>query len=310
MPAVSVVIPTFNHQAFVLQTLESVFAQTFGDYEVIVVNDGSVDETAKLLRPFADAGKIRYIEQTNRGQSDARNRGIESATGELIAFLDDDDLWEPDKLQWQVDALHARRDAVLVYGRMRTFGQGLRYTSPGDGVSGGTRLEDFVGRVWINSPGQTLIRADSLRKIGGFDPAIWGTDDWDAYLNLARIGPFVYEPKIALNYRYHGTNASKNVRKLWENATLVADKHFGPSGSGPNPAHWRESRRFIKKFISDDCFLHADYFAKQGDAARAMQLLKLAIRVRPIANAKRALHCAIRMRSPNRNEIAHRVHQL
>ena len=130
MPLVSVVIPTYKHANFVLETLDSVFAQTFTDFEVIVVNDGSPDNTAAVLRPMIASGKIRYIEQPNRGQAAARNRGILAANGEYIALLDDDDLWEPDKLQWQIEALRDRRDCVLVYGQLRTFGGGLRYTTP------------------------------------------------------------------------------------------------------------------------------------------------------------------------------------
>ena len=97
MATVSVIIPTYNHVDYVAETLETVFAQTFGDYEVIVVNDGSPDGTAEVLRPSREAGRIRYIEQANAGQAAARNRGLAEARGEFIAFLDDDDLWPPDK---------------------------------------------------------------------------------------------------------------------------------------------------------------------------------------------------------------------
>src|SRR5271170_3450676 len=100
--AVSVVIPTYNHRDFVVEALESVFAQTFTDYEVIVVNDGSPDDTAAVLRPYIESGRIRYIEQENRGQAGARNRGLAEARGEFVAYLDDDDLWLRDKLAWQV----------------------------------------------------------------------------------------------------------------------------------------------------------------------------------------------------------------
>src|ERR1700719_2929443 len=105
MPAVSVIIPTYNHRDFVLDAIESVFAQTFTDYEVIVVNDGSPDDTASVLAPLASAGRIRYLEQANAGQGAARNRGIAQARGEFIALLDDDDRWPADKLEWQVGEL-------------------------------------------------------------------------------------------------------------------------------------------------------------------------------------------------------------
>src|ERR1041384_5249526 len=111
MPIGSVIIPTFKHEEYVLGTLESVFAQTMRDYEVIVVNDGSPDGTSERLRPLVEGGRIRYFEQANAGQAPARNRGLKEARGEFVAFLDDDDLWPADKLQWQVQAM--KEDATL-----------------------------------------------------------------------------------------------------------------------------------------------------------------------------------------------------
>jgi glycosyltransferase involved in cell wall biosynthesis len=115
-PRVSVVIPTYRRQDMIIDTLESVFLQTFQDFEVIVVNDGSPDETAELLAPLAASGRIRYLEQPNQGQAAARHRGLEEATGEFIAFLDDDDLWPPDKLEWQVAYLERNPSIAAVGG--------------------------------------------------------------------------------------------------------------------------------------------------------------------------------------------------
>jgi len=121
MPRVTVIIPVYGHRDHVLAALESVFSQTFKDFEVIVVNDGSPDDSAELLRPLASAGKIRYIEQENRGQAAARNRGLSEATGEFVALLDDDDQWPADKLEWQVAYLDASPDVGVVGGRAQNF---------------------------------------------------------------------------------------------------------------------------------------------------------------------------------------------
>ena len=114
---ISVVIPTYNHGPLLLDTLASVFAQTHQDYEVIVVNDGSPDDTAELLRPLVETRRVIYLEQENAGQAAARNRGLQAARGDYIAFLDDDDLWPADKLAWQVRVLDENPESVLVYGR-------------------------------------------------------------------------------------------------------------------------------------------------------------------------------------------------
>ena len=115
-PHVSVVIPTYNHSQYILSTIDSVFAQNYKGYEVIVINDGSPDDTAQVLKPLVEQNRIQYIEQENRGQAAARNRGLEVARGEFVAFLDDDDLWPPDKLEWQVAYLASHAEAVAVGG--------------------------------------------------------------------------------------------------------------------------------------------------------------------------------------------------
>ena len=225
MPTVSVIIPTYNHRDFVLAALDSVFAQTFTDYEVIVINDGSPDDTATLLRPLADSGRIRYLEQENTGQSIARNRGIAEAQGEFIALLDDDDLWPPDKLEWQMDAMARHPDAGMVGGPttiVDVFGTPLSRT-------------DFVPELTFKfcvtecpfvSPGQTLIRASLLRRLGGLDPNIWGADDWDLWLRIAKTSRIVTEDRDALLYRKHAANASKSLCRMVDNCLRVADKHL------------------------------------------------------------------------------------
>lgn len=227
-PRVSVVIPTYNHRAFLPESLGSVFTQSFAAYEIIVVNDGSPDDSADYLRPLAEAGRIRYFEQQNQGQAAARNRGIAEARGEFIALLDDDDRWTPDKLQWQVEALSADADAVLVYGdygRLEADGGLSRYEKK-DCPSGNV-YRAFRRQSWILSPGQTLIGAAALRKIGGFDPAIWGSDDWDLYIRLARCGRFIYQPRLCLHYRVHGANASRRALQHVRNHWKVVRRHIG-----------------------------------------------------------------------------------
>ena len=116
MPAVSVIIPTYNRRAYLFETLASVWAQEFTDYEVIVVDDSSPDDTAEALRPLVEAGRVRYLRQPNAGQAAARNHGMAEASGEFLAFIDDDDLWPPNKLGWQVELLRAHPDWVMVAG--------------------------------------------------------------------------------------------------------------------------------------------------------------------------------------------------
>ncbi|WP_050030458.1 glycosyltransferase family A protein [Verrucomicrobium sp. BvORR034] len=106
-PVVSVVIPAYNHAEYILACLDSVFKQSYRDFEILLIDDGSPDQTADMVRPFVSDGTIRYFRQENSGQAQARNRGLQEARGKYIAYLDDDDLWPSDKLEWQVAALEA-----------------------------------------------------------------------------------------------------------------------------------------------------------------------------------------------------------
>ena len=224
-PAISVVIPTYNHGSFISETLRSVFGQTFSDYEVIVVNDGSPDDTAEVLRPLRDSRRIRYFEQANAGQASARNFGLNQAEAEFIAFLDDDDLWPADKLAWQFSYLRSC-GAPLVAGTAALFRTGAAphlHLAPRVDRLG---IPELATGCPFVSPGQTLIRRSALLRIGGFDPSVWGTDDFDLYLRLVQEGELRCDRRIGLRYRVHPGNASKNRTKMLSNSFLVVRRYF------------------------------------------------------------------------------------
>ncbi len=304
-PTVSVVIPTYRHRDFVLQTLETVWAQTFTDFEVIVVNDGSPDDSAQLLRPLAQSGRIRYIEQENQGQAVARNRGLQEARGEFVAFLDDDDLWPPQKLARQVAELRAHPQAVLVYGHIETVPTenqaALVYTAP-ESPTGQVKRQ-FLARNWIVTPGQTLIRATTLRELGGFDTTLWGVDDWDLYIRLAKRGDFIYRVELALQYRLHTLNASKNSWRMYQNARRLQRKHFG---SWPKPRDislWWQSRRFLGKYASDMAEA-AEQMAQRGQKTEALKMWCRSITMQPHPLTRTTAHTVFKRIVPllwNRN---------
>jgi glycosyltransferase involved in cell wall biosynthesis len=277
-PAVSVIIPCYNHRDTVAAALQSALAQTFTDREIIVINDGSPDDTAEVLRPYVD--RIRYYEQANAGQAVARNRGIELSRGEFIALLDDDDTWPEDKLAWQVELMRARPEIVLVYGedvRVDREGRVLPptprrgYKRPSGRVHG-----DFLEGCWIASPGQTLIRRSALERIGGFDAQIWGSDDWDLYLRLAKVGQFHYENRLALNYRVHGGAASTNVLRHLAGHDRAARKH---------PAQglraWRRWRNAAAYFGTPLLRLSHE-LRRAGDFTQSLRAQRAALRFDPL----------------------------
>ncbi len=262
---VSVVIPTYNHRDFILRTLQSVVAQSFTDYEVIVVNDGSPDDTHDLLMPLADAGRIRYFRQANAGQASARNRGIETARGRYIALLDDDDLWPMGSLAERVRLMEQHPDAVLVYGRVEPIDgadapltaearEQLAIEIPPDGPNGDV-FAAFVERNYILSPGQTLIRRSALDALeeSPFDTTLWGVDDFDLYLRLASLGPFAYTPITVLHYRIHAGNASRNAARMHRNEMALYRKHLRRFAGDPQKRQsirrgWQQRRNRLTRY--------------------------------------------------------------
>ena len=227
MPLVSVIIPTYGHAALILRTLDSVFAQTFQDYEVIVINDGSPDNTAQILAPLISAGRIQYFEQSNQGVAAARNFGIANSKGKYIALFDDDDLWPPDKLEWQVAEIESCQ-AVLIGGTAGAIGADGSLTAPIE-CQGESRVYDFEdlldGSPFL-SPGQTLIDRHALDLAGRLDSKIWGADDFDLWLGLSKQGKVIRRNRVSLYYRNHEGNASRDLVRMIRNIKKVIVKRL------------------------------------------------------------------------------------
>ncbi len=201
---------------------------------------------------LAASGRIRVISQPTAGTAHARNTGVRAATGALIALLDHDDLWPPDKLASQVDVLASRPDAVLVYGDMESFGLERSYRWPGpDGPSGHVEGA-FRRKNWIRSPGQTLIRASAIRDVGGFDPELAGADDWDLYLKLAARGAFIHVHRVALRYRVHAGNQSKQAWRLFRQACRVQTRHAGRWPRAGERTRWLACRATLVHMLIHD----------------------------------------------------------
>ena len=208
-PAVTVIIPTYNRAGLLPRALGSVLAQTFGDFEVLVVDDGSTDGTADVLAGYDDV-RIRYLRQAqNRGVSAARNRGLREARGELVAFLDSDDVWFPDKLALQVERFGELPESVgLLYGGVENDdGRG------GRDVRVPTRRGGLYGDLLLTNPihgtSGVMVRRNVVAAVGFFDEAAPAIEDYDYWLRIARLFEvdFVEEPLI----RYHDP---RDVRRM------------------------------------------------------------------------------------------------
>ena len=290
MPEVSVIIPTYRHRDYVLATLDAVFAQTFQDFEIIVINDGSPDDTGQLLRPLAEAGKIRYLEQPNAGQAAARNRGLKEARGRFIALLDDDDLWPPDKLEWQVDVMRRKPHVGAVVGD-RVYWDG-RTPPPPPPTSDEPRLITFEGLFSGNpiaSPGQALLRGDIMARLGGFNPNIWGADDYDLWFRICRVSAFEFYDRIALLYRVHASNASHNLERMLTNCRTVLAEHSAAAAPARQFELRRAANRWLYQYAGErvvlrlkDEWARGDYFAALKSCRTLAAFSKLTLRDPPL----------------------------
>ncbi|MDX1411266.1 MAG: glycosyltransferase, partial [Nitrospirales bacterium] len=213
MPKVTVIIPVFNGQRYIREALNSVFTQTYRNYEIVIVDDGSKDGSLVILDGFGD--RIQLIQQANHGQAEARNAGIKRATGKYVAFLDQDDVWYPSKLERQVALLEADSEAVMVHCDMDSIDENGNVIQ--QSVTSSTRMSPQKGLTMTRLfgwdpciyPSTMLIRRTAIDRIGGFDPEIpWYGEDIDLMLRLREIGHFLFLEEAGTQYRKHSNNFS------------------------------------------------------------------------------------------------------
>ena len=223
-PKVSVVIPTYNRARYICRAINSVLSQTFTDYEIIIVDDGSTDNTKKILAQYGN--RIVYLAQSNQGISASRNRGIAVARGKYIAFLDSDDEWLPEKLAIQVDMLEKNEKLGLVCSRMLIL--------DGDGKQRGYKPEERTGKnfkelieIGGDLPTSTVItRKDCFDKMGVFDEALPPMEDFEMWVRIAsKYDIYMLPEKVLAYYYHHDDQITKDMTLVYE-ATIKLDKKF------------------------------------------------------------------------------------
>ena len=237
------VIPAYNAKATIAGTLRSVFAQTEGDFELIVVDDGSADETPDVVRGFADDPRLRLIEQDNQGTAGARNTGIDAARGRYVSFLDNDDFFMPLYLERIGAALDSAPDAGFAYAdgwmvdepsrrvhrltSLQTLGAPANPPDDPDGL-----LRSLVERVFIRSA--TTMRRTVLTQVGGFDPEVSGVDDFDLWARILLAGHgAVRAPGMLLVYRDRPDSLSKQGQRMADAVATVSGRIAAAPGASP-----------------------------------------------------------------------------
>ena len=205
-PLVSVIIPVYNGARFLRAALESVLAQTYRPFEVIVVDDGSTDDSGPIAQSFEE---VRYIRQANQGVAAARNNGVDTARGEFLAFLDQDDLWAPEKLKLQVDHLQSHPDLGYTLTNQQFF------LEPDTTLPAWFR-KDLLSAVhtgWVL--GTLVVRRTVFEKVGKFAIGYSAANDSDWFFRAKAAGiPMAVVPELLLLKRIHETNDSSRAKEI------------------------------------------------------------------------------------------------
>lgn len=219
-PLVSVVIATYNMARFLPLALRSALGQSYENVEVLVIDDGSQDDTQAAMAPFRSDHRVRYVFQQNGGQASAKNHGIREARGEYVAFLDADDMWVPDKLERQMPLFRSRRVGV-VYSRFSYIdeaGRDLRiedYELFRGRVSGPLLIRNFIGF------GTSLVRKECFDRLGSFDESIGMGIDYDLWLRFSTQYEFDYVDRPLLLYREWPGQMSRNWQVRYLNGIAI-----------------------------------------------------------------------------------------
>jgi glycosyltransferase involved in cell wall biosynthesis len=233
-PRVSVLIPTYNRAAYLREAIGSALGQTFRDIEVVIVDDGSTDGTAKIVREITDP-RVRYLWQANHGVAAALNTAWHAARGEYLARLDSDDVWLPDLLAQFIATLDADPGLGLVYARAQWMdAQGNLLPQ----ILGAP--EKFPGQ-WLKSllygdfvcPIAVMFRRTCIERAGGYDESLIGNEDWDLWIRMAEHCRFAYRNQILARYRVHAQNLTSSVSeqslRLFSDRIRVLEKFFARS---------------------------------------------------------------------------------
>ncbi|WP_244311991.1 glycosyltransferase [Marinobacter vulgaris] len=269
------ITPTYNRAKFLPDAISSVLGQSFSDFELIVVDDGSTDDTCSVIEPFLVDSRVRYLHQENRGQSHARNIALGLAEGEFIAFLDSDDLWSPWKLEKQLAVFDTEPEADIVHGDEAIINEQGRVTSS----KNMKRYSGFISPHLLadNSVSITtaLVRRRCFDEMGVFDTSIGVADDYDLWLRFSARYRFRYEPGIVASYRVMPDQISSDKHRRFAANELIIKRFLEQFGDVIDPAErrWGLARFYCRK---------ARYFASVGERRKAVSSVVMAYRNAPM----------------------------
>ncbi len=272
MDKVSVVIPAYNAERTLRSTLESVLSQTYGPLEVIVVDDGSTDGTELTVRDYVEQARIRYIKRENGGIAAGRNTGLAASTGDYIALLDHDDLWDSDKIERQVQFIR-ESGADFVYCYVRRLGlDGEVHDFPVEKLQGATAMDDLLKQNWIYSS-TVLFKRSVLDSAGLLDETFRYCEDWDYWLRIGAVARIELMPEYLVTRRDQPTSFSIAYPGKYMYYLKLFSKHAGLLD--------RARRKIFRKNIGNKCYTDAVKLLKAGRRKNALAAYRAGVGMRP-----------------------------
>jgi glycosyltransferase involved in cell wall biosynthesis len=272
-PAVSVILPTYNRGWVIGQAVASILDQTFTDFELIVVDDGSTDDTEAIIAPFRH--RLLLLKQTHQGVSTARNRGIDAARADLIAFLDSDDLWHPSKLARQVAFFNENHKALICQTEEIWIRNGRRVNPRRRHKKPSGMIFEPSLALCLVSPSAVMVRKTLLKEVGGFDESLPACEDYDLWLRVSCKHPvYLIDEALTIKRGGHEDQLSRAaeldryriraLEKILSNATL-------------NPSQFAAAAAMLR----EKCRIYVTGCQKRGKSDQAHYYISLAKRFEP-----------------------------
>jgi glycosyltransferase involved in cell wall biosynthesis len=255
MPLISVIIPVYNGEQTIRETIESVLEQTFSDFELLVIDDGSHDSTLEIISHIKDP-RLKVFSYPNAGLAVSRNRGIAHASGEYISFIDADDLWTSDKLESQFRRLQENPEAALAYSWTDFIDESSQFVRTGSHLT--TNGDAYANLLLINfleNGSNPLIRREALNQVGGFDESLTASEDWDLWLRLAAHYNFITISYPQILYRISANSMTANVAKQERQTLIVIEQAFSQAP---------QSLQYLKPYSISNIYKYLTVKALEG----------------------------------------------
>lgn len=226
----SIIMPCLNAEKYLTEAIENALSQSFQDFELIIIDNGSKDRSLELIKSYIKDPRVKFLECKEAGVSAARNTGIAAAKGKYLAFLDSDDVWYPQKLEKEISFLEKHPEYIGSYSSVdyidkngvlldKSYGKSIGYT-------GEIYMNLLQGNL-IQNP-SPILKTEAVKELGAFDTKLSYGEDWDLFIRLAYKGPFYYHPEALCAYRKHTeqTTQTHDVKSREEQALYLLEKNF------------------------------------------------------------------------------------